>query len=182
MNMIYETDRLILKILTPSAVREVLAFQSRNKELFERYEPTRCENFYTYAHQHAILKCEYNLAVKRSTIRFHVFRKEDPHTIIGTVCLHDVQRMPYYSCEIGYKFDHAFHHQGYAKEAVAKALTIAFFELELHRVFARVMPENEPSTRLLESLGFTREGIEHECTQIQGKWADHIRYALLSPQ
>ena len=50
MNMTYQTNRLILKILTPAAVREVLTFQMRNKELFERYEPTRSENFYTLAH------------------------------------------------------------------------------------------------------------------------------------
>ena len=37
----YTTDRLILKILTPDDTNEVLAFQCRNRELFERYEPTR---------------------------------------------------------------------------------------------------------------------------------------------
>lgn len=182
MNMTYETSRLFLKILMPTAVREVLQFQLRNKDLFERYEPTRCEDFYTFAHQQAILKCEYKLATKLSTIRFYVFHKEDPRTIIGTVCLHDVLRMPYCSCEIGYKFDFAYHHQGYAKEAVAKALEIAFFELKLHRVFARVMPENTASIHLLESLDFVMEGIEHSCTQIQGRWTDHARYALLAPQ
>ena len=53
--------------------------------------------------------------------------------------------------------------------------------LALHRVFARVMPENTPSLRLLEAIGFTCEGTEYACTQIQGKWEDHIRYALLNP-
>jgi ribosomal-protein-alanine N-acetyltransferase len=48
-------------------------------------------------------------------------------------------------------------------------------------VFARVMPENTPSLRLLEVIGFTCEGTEYACTQIQGKWEDHIRYALLNP-
>ena len=33
----YLTNRLILRILTPHAMREVLEFQKRNKELFERY-------------------------------------------------------------------------------------------------------------------------------------------------
>ncbi len=43
----YITDRLILRILTPRALREVLEFQIRNQELFERYEPARPANFYT---------------------------------------------------------------------------------------------------------------------------------------
>ncbi len=181
MNMSYETSRLKLEVLTPAFTRPVLEFQLRNKELFERYEPTRPENFYTLNHQQSLLKCEWKLATKLSTIRFYVFRKEEPTRIIGTVCLHDILRGPYSCCEIGYKFDHAYHHQGYAREAVYKALDIAFFDLELHRVFARVVPENASSIRLLESLGFMQEGLEHGCTQIQGVWTDHLRYALLSP-
>ena len=181
MNMSYETERLKLEILTASSTRPVLEFQLRNKELFERYEPTRPENFYTLNHQQSLLKCEQKLAMKLSTIRFYVFKKEEHSPIIGTVCLHDVLRRPYCCCEIGYKFDHAYHHQGYARESVAKVLDIAFLELGLHRVFARVMPENAPSIRLLESLGFVQEGMEHECIKIQGVWSDHLRYTLLSP-
>lgn len=140
----YTTDRLILKILTPDDTNEVLAFQCRNRELFERYEPTRPPYFLTPAHQQAILKCEYDLARKCASIRFYVFLKTNPRIIIGTVCLHDILRMPYCCSEIGYKFDAAFQHQGYAREAVAKVLNIAFTDLSLHRVFARVMPEILP--------------------------------------
>lgn len=181
MNTVYQTERLILKILTPDYHRSVLDFQIRNRERFEQYEPTRVGNFYTTSHQQAILKCEYKLATKLSTIRFYVFRKEDPHTIIGTVCLHDVLRVPYCCCEIGYKFDYAYLHQGYAREAVKKVLEIAFLDLRLHRVFARVVPDNTPSINLLKSLSFTEEGLERGCTQIQGKWTDHLRFAKLSP-
>lgn len=181
MNTMYLTDRLILKILTPDYQRDVLNFHLRNRESFERYEPTRPQNFYTASHQQAILKCEHKLAAKLSTVRFYVFRKEDPRTIIGTVCLHDILRTPYCCCELGYKFDHAYLHHGYAREAVIKALEIAFFDLELHRVFARVVPDNIPSINLLKSLSFTEEGLEHKSIQIQGKWTDHLRFAMLSP-
>lgn len=181
MNAAYTTNRLILKLSTPSATREVLEFQIRNRELFEQYEPTRPENFYTLNYQQKILRCEQRLALSLSTVRFYVFVKEEPSRIIGTVCLHDIIRMPYCCCEIGYKFDYAYQHQGYAREAVAKALQIAFQELTLHRVFARVMPENTASIRLLEALHFTEEGIEHGCTKIQGVWTDHLRYSMLSP-
>lgn len=181
MDIVYQTDRLILKILTPDYARDVLEFQCRNRELFERYEPTRPSNFYTLSHQQAVLKCEYKLSMKLSTIRFYVFEKTNPRVIIGTVCLHDVLRFPYSCCEIGYKFDHAYQHQGYAREAVAKTLHIAFSELELHRVFARVMPDNLPSIQLLKSFHFTEEGLEQECIQIQGKWTSHLRYGLLTP-
>lgn len=181
MNTTYETDRLILKILTPDYAREVLRFQIRNKDVFAPFEPQRQDIFFTPSHQYAILKCEYRLALKLSTVRFYVFRKENPSAIIGTVCLHDILRPPHCCSEIGYRFDQAHWHQGYAREAVAKVIEIAFVDLGLHRVTARVMPKNAPSIHLLESLNFFPEGVERACTEIAGRWEDHLRYALLSP-
>ena len=177
----YQTERLILKVLSPEYTREALEFQLRNKELFEKYEPTRSEDFYTLNYQQTVLKCEFKLAMKMENIRFYVFRKEDPRMIIGTVCLHDIVRSSYSCSEVGYKFDEGWHHMGYAKEALARVMNIAFYDLGLHRLFARVMPENEPSIHLLESLHFTEEGIEHKSIQILGKWEDHIRFSYLNP-
>lgn len=182
MNTEYQTNRLILKLLTPDYLREVLSFQVRNKDFFEKYEPTRPDKFYTYSFQHALLKSEYNLALKLSSVRFYVFRKEDNHTIIGTVCLHDITRIAYSCCEIGYKFDHSFWHHGYALEAVEAAVQVAFRDLNLHRVFARVMPENEASIRLLKAAHFTEEGLERSSIQICGKWEDHMRLSLLDSE
>ncbi len=181
MNMVYQTNRLILKILPPEYFREALSFQLRNQELFERYEPTRPGNFYTPSYQHSLLKIEFKLAARLTSIRFYAFLPHDMHTIVGTVCLHNVQKAPYHCCEIGYKFDAAFQRQGYARETVQKAVEIAFYELGLHKVIARVMPENTPSIRLLRSLDFMEEGIEHDCTLIRGRWEDHLRFSTLSP-
>lgn len=179
MNLEYDTDRLLLKIASPDYLREVLSFQLRNRDIFEKYEPTRPENFYTMAYQQSILRAEFHMAMKQTTIRFYVFRKEAPSFIIGTVCLHDVIRLAYSCCELGYKFDREYWHRGYAKEAAAKALDIAFHDLGLHRVFARVEPGNTPSLRLLEALSFFPEGVERECICINGKWTDHLRYARI---
>ena len=176
-----QTDRLILKVLTPNYANAVLNFQNRNRESFEAYEPTRPANFYTASYQQAVLKCEWDLALKQQCIRFYVFRKDDPQTIIGTVCLHDIRFAAYSCTEIGYKFDAAFRRMGYASEAIKKVMSLAFYDLHLHRVFARVMPENKPSIYLLESLGFQYEGVECGCFFIQNRWADHLRYAYLNP-
>ena len=43
------------------------------------------------------------------------------------------------------------------------------------------MPENVPSRKLLAVTGFFEEGIERGSILIQGKWEDHIRYAILNP-
>ena len=175
----YETNRLILKVLGPDYAADVLRFYEKDKELFELYETDRCDNFYTEGHQRTILHLEYGLCLKLQLVRFYVFFKEDPETIIGTVSLYEISK-PLSRAEIGYKFSSAFHHQGYASEAVEKIIDVAFTELGIHRICAHVHEENHPSIRLLAGLGFEQEGICRHHMYMRGKWVDHLQFSLLS--
>lgn len=179
MNLIYETDRLILKVLRPEAAKKVLCFYLDNKELFEKYEAARPENFYTIKYQKSLLLCEYNLAVRLSAVRFYVFLKEEPEQIIGTICFRNIVHSIYETCETGYKFDSRFWHQGYAAEALTAGISIMFEDLNLHRIEACVMPENSASIHLLENLHFEREGTLRQNACINGKWEDHYIYSLI---
>jgi ribosomal-protein-alanine N-acetyltransferase len=70
--------------------------------------------------------------------------------------------------------------QGYATEGVQALLDLAFSEvhgLQLHRVQANIMPENERSLRLAERLGMRREGIAERYLKIAGEWRDHVTFA-----
>lgn len=176
----YETRRLILKVLGPDYSSDVLRFFLKDKELFEKYEADRSPNFYTEAHQRNILHLEYGLTLKLSQVRFYVFLKDDPETIIGTVCLYDISNA-YSRAEIGYKFSSTHHHKGYASEAVEKLADIAFSELNLHRLCAHVQEDNLPSIRLLLGLGFEKEGICRDYLCLNGLWTDHLQYSLLGP-
>lgn len=177
----YKTERLLLRILQPGAAGMVLDFYMRDQKLFEKFEPDRAANFYTISHQQNLLKCEYTLAFKLSSVRFYVFRKEDPGTIIGTLCFHNITKPVYSSCELGYKFSSAWHHQGYASEAINMGIQVMFQDIGLHRICAWVLPDNEPSIRLLERLHFEREGLCKDFLPLHGQWMDHLQYALLSP-
>lgn len=175
----YETDRLILKILKPDFAYDVLDFYNRDKELFEEYELDRCEDFYTVKYQQKVLKYEYNAASKAELFRFYVFRKENPSKIIGTVCIHNIYRGCYRSCEFGYKFSSKYHGYGYASEAIAKCIQLSFEELQLHKVIAVVRPDNISSIRLLENLGFNNDGLHRDELFMHGSWYDHYIFSLL---
>lgn len=181
MNLIYETDRLILKVLRPEAAGDVLSFFLKNKDIFEKYEAARPENFYTLKYQKSMLICEYNYAIQLSAIRFYVFLKENPTQIIGTISFRNITHSIYESCEVGYKFDSDFWHKGYATEALLEGIDIMFEDLKLHRIEACVMPKNLPSIRLLESLYFKREGLLRQNARINGQWEDHYLYSLIHP-
>ena len=181
MKFIYETDRLILRLLGEEEAPAVLQFYRKNRAVFEPYEAIHPEQFYTESYQRTLLNCELSLTLKHSLIRFYVFRKENPDEIIGTVCFRNIDRSTYYSCEVGYRFSPAYWHKGYAREALAFGIQLMFEEFHLHRIEAAVMPGNTASIRLLESLGFQQEGVAREYALIQGKWEDHIRFALIRP-
>ena len=176
----YETQRLILKVLGPDYSNDVLLFYLKDQKLFEQYEADRSPYFYTENHQRTILQLEYGLTLKLSQVRFYVFLKDAPDTIIGTVCLYDISNS-YSRAEIGYKFSSAFHHKGYATEAVEKLIDIAFSELNLHRICAHVHESNTASIRLLSGLGFMKEGICRDYLCLNGIWTNHLQYSLIVP-
>lgn len=176
----YETERLYLRILKPEAAPKVLDFYLRDKDLFEQFEPARSADFYTVLHHKEILRGEYQLTLRLQAVRFYVIPKSDPHTIIGTISFHNISTLFRSSCEIGYKFSSEYQHQGYATEALKKCTEIIFEDLHLHRIQAWVLPDNLPSQRLLERLGFAREGIARSYLKVNGHWRDHVQYSLIS--
>ena len=156
MKMNYETERLLMKILPDTAAGQTLQFYQDNREVFEQYEADRSQNFYTLSYQKALLHCEYNLAIKQSAARFWVYEKTCPERIIGTVSLQDIRRGFYQSCGLGYKFDQRVWRRGYAKESIAQCIWIAFREMNLHRIEAQTLPENEVSVPVAELPGVDR--------------------------
>ncbi len=177
----YETERLVLKMLNKDAAPMVLSFFEENKDLFEPWEPTRGRNFYTLPYQRAFLTAEHHLMAEGKLIRYWVFLKDRPTEIIGTVCFQNILREPYHSCSLGYKISSRYLHQGYATESTRKCIDIIFHEYQMHRIDAYIMPGNTASIKVVERLGFHKEGISESYARINGVWTDHIHYALIHP-
>lgn len=177
----YETPRLLLKVLHTDATEKVLEFYEENKAQFEPYELTRPKNFYTLKYQNASLAYEYDQILKQKGLRLWIFPKEDPEQIIGCISFSNIAKGPFQSAIFGYKMHHSYQKQGYCYEACKKALSIIFNDYHLHRIEAKILPENVPSIKLIEKLGFQFEGIEYECAQVNHVFRDHYRFSLLQP-
>jgi RimJ/RimL family protein N-acetyltransferase len=84
--------------------------------------------------------------------------------------------------ELGYVFHPEFGGQGYATEACAAVLALAFEELGLHRVIARLDARNDPSAKLAARLGLRQEAHLVRNEMFKGEWTDEIIYALLAEE
>ena len=81
--------------------------------------------------------------------------------------------------EIGFILHPDHHGQGYATEAAAALLTLAFDELHVHRVIGRLEARNAASARVLERLGMRQEAHMVENEYVKGEWQSEVVYALL---
>ncbi len=180
MQMLCETNRLILKVLTDKSADDVLNFYFKNKDFFEPWDPIKSDNFYTKSYHKVSLNYEYNQIITSQALRYWIFNKENPDKIIGTVSVSNILRGAFSSCSIGYKLDKEYLGNGFAIEAVRMLIDIIYFDYRLHRIEAFIMPNNLPSIRLVENLGFHYEGKCIKNIQINGEWEDHLRYALIN--
>ena len=81
--------------------------------------------------------------------------------------------------ELGFALAQSYWHDGYMTEMLRVLLQFAFTEMRLHRLTADTDPNNHPSIRLLERLGFRREGYFLEHYLVQGEPQDSVMYGLL---
>ncbi len=79
---------------------------------------------------------------------------------------------------IGYWVSEKFAGKGATPTAVALATDYCFYSVGLHRMEICIRPENQPSLRVVEKLGFRYEGLRRRYIHINGDWRDHFCFAL----
>ncbi len=112
---------------------------------------------------------------------FLVFRAGDD-VLLGGLTLAYVRRGVTQSCTLGYWMGARYAGRGVMTAAVRTVIPFAFDTLKLHRVEAACLPSNEASIRLLEKVGFRREGYAHRYLCINGDWRDHVLFALVADE
>lgn len=167
------TPRLRLRPFTVADTEAIYALQSNPRVL--RYwdappwkERARAERF--------IAACE-QLAQDDAGIRLAIERAEDG-AFIGWCCL--MKWNPEHrSASLGYCLDEPAWGQGIGTEAARALLQWAFDTLDLNRVQAETDTRNIGSARVLQKLGFVREGMLREDCVVDGEVSDTWVYGLL---
>jgi aminoglycoside 6'-N-acetyltransferase len=175
-----ESERLILRPLALSDEDDLLEYQSHPdivryipwpertreqvREALEKYAPL---------HKDALIESDDYMLLAWEL-------KDGPHKgkVIGQSNISLERKEDQYG-EVGYVTHQDFHRQGFAYEATHALLTYAFNTFELHRVAAKIDTRNPESAKVVEKLGFRREGEFIECGFFKGERSSLWEYAIL---
>jgi [ribosomal protein S5]-alanine N-acetyltransferase len=163
------------RTLTHEDGARLLAFETENRDWFERFIPPRPEAFYSEggiaAHIETCLD-DFHLGL------FHPCIIVDMHgKIVGRANLRDME-LAAHRARIGYRIAQCHAGRGLASAAVTQLKAQARATWGLTRLTAIVTPINPASMRVLEKTGFRRTGAIPETSIIGGKTYDCHEYAL----
>ncbi len=172
-------NQIFIRFLEDADAESLLDLHLRNGEFFQKYAPTFDADYYTRDSKRKYISDSLKQREEDKKYSFGIFLK-DTGNLIGEVSLYHIFRSSLQKCLIGYSLDEQYNDRGYTTEAVSLAVEFAFNELKLHRVEAGVMLSNTGSMRILEKVGFHKEGIERKGVKINGQWEDHQVFAIIS--
>lgn len=135
-----------------------------------------------YRHMVRSLKSQ---AAQGTALPFLITEWTPGHTsprIVGQLTVSSIVWGSAMMATLGYWVDQRRAGHGIVPTAVGMATDHCFGTLGLHRMEINIRPENRPSLRVVEKLGFRDEGLRERFLHINGQWADHRSFALTSEE
>jgi len=173
------TTRLNLEVLSQQHAQEMLDYCEQNKMHLQPWEPIRNKDYFTLVNWENICKCSELAFVEQREYKFVALSKASSE-VVGMCSFTGIARGSFQACFVGYSVAEKFVNQGYMTEILSAAIAYMFTEVGLNRIMATYMPANEASAKVLEKLGFEREGFARKYLKIAGKWEDHILTAKIN--
>ena len=177
---VLHTERLLLREFQEQDATAVF-------EIFRREDVDRFvggERMQSFAEAEERVKTRLNLFRNRMGVRWAITLLGNPTQLIGS-CGYFNLRKGTETREMGYELHPDYWNRGMITEALHAVLEFAFntrTPAHVHRMEAIVFPENIPSIRVLEKLGFTCEGIRREFGFWKDRFQDVCLYALLEQE
>lgn len=171
-----ETPRLILREAKPGD-RDGLFAMYADEEVM-RYMPL--DPFESAEEADDELGWHARIFKEHTGIRWMIEERESG-SFVGTCGFLGIER-EHNRMEIGYDLTRAHWGKGLMPEAVRAVLNFGFGPLQANKIEARVDPGNTASIRLMDKLGFVREGLLRQHEFEKGHYVDLAAYALLKSE
>lgn len=114
----------------------------------------------------------------QSEIRWGITLRNGDDTVIG-MCGYNYWIRRDHRASIGYDLARAYWGQGIMTEAIHAVVTFGFTRMNLNRIEADADGRNPASARVLEKVGFQREGYQREQFYEAGEYHDLLLFSLL---
>jgi ribosomal-protein-alanine N-acetyltransferase len=175
-----ETVHAVLAILDPEQAGLLLEYVTSNQNHLAPWEPERDEHYFT------LEGCRERLEMSRAgfeigvSVQFCALDRACSR-MVGNCNFSNIMEGPYQACTLGYSIARQDQGTGLMQEILKAGIRYMFEVRDLHRIMANHIPGNIRSERLLQTLGFTREGYAQSYLNIDGRWQDHVLNALINP-
>jgi ribosomal-protein-alanine N-acetyltransferase len=172
---ILETERLILRRVLPSDVKEMFELRSNPETM--KYIPRPLVTNYDEALAH--IKMMEDKIETNEGINWAITLKGDDK-MLGVIGHYRI-KPEHYRAEVGYMILPEYHGKGITTEAVQCVVDYGFNTMQLHSIEGVIDPENEASQRVLQKCGFVKEAHFKENEFYDGKFIDAVVYSKLNP-
>jgi len=179
MCIIASGERVILRDRLPSDVESYLRWKTHGEwRLYDapwedEHVPTTAEEEEAFRVRF-LEKCRQELSVPRKRATIATLEGEP----LGWVSRYGDKDFPAYRVGIDICED-AYLNQGIGTEALGLWVDYLFANSDVHRIGLDTWSFNERMMRVVEKLGFVREGIERELIRWQGEWLDRVHFGML---
>lgn len=171
-DIIIETNRLLLKGVSPQMIHEL--FRTKSKEEIKAFLGIDDQGYERYLEMH-----EKGMETERFSQFFFLLIEKATNVPIGQCGFHSWNKR-HRRAELFYLLNDDSHkRKGLMTEAVAEVLRYAFEQMDIHRIEALVANWNTASLRLLQRYGFSFEGTMREDYVVDGKSESSDCYSLL---
>ncbi|MBM6613822.1 GNAT family N-acetyltransferase [Desemzia sp. RIT804] len=170
---VLETQRLILRKITNDDASSIFTYLS-DEEVMQYYGLAPFSSI-----QDALDEIAWYQSIKenKTGIRWGITLK-DSGVVIGSCGFHNTVAQ-HFRTEIGFELSRDYWKKRIAAEAIAAIIDYGFEQMNFQRIEALIEPPNLASQKVVEKLGFIREGLLRSYEFTNGKFDDLYMYSLL---
>jgi [ribosomal protein S5]-alanine N-acetyltransferase len=170
---VLETKRLVLRKVTKEDAKSILKYLS--DEVVMKYYGL--EPFKSIDDALDEISWYQSIQNNKTGIRWGITLKEQG-IVLGSCGFHNIVSQ-HFRTEIGFELSKEQWGKGIALEAVEAIIRYGYEHMNFQRIEALIEPPNRASQKLVEKLGFIREGLLRNYEFTNGKFDDLYMYSLL---
>ena len=175
-----ETENLIISVLKPDDFELLVNYENDNRSHLSPWEPTRATGYFGLDETKKRVELNFTDFKLGSSISLVALNKSKSE-IVCLCSFSNIVHGAFQACNLGYSISEKKQGTGLMFEMLQASIQYVFTEYNLHRVMANYIPSNIRSGKLLDKLGFQKEGIALSYLKIAGSWQDHVLTSKINP-